>query len=125
MRTPQAGTDLLQRLLSAAELRSRVISSNLANQSTPGYTRNEVQFEDLLRDSLAESRRPTDLLEVLADLQPEVRPDESAPARPDGNNVTLELEMNALRENRLLYEAYSAMLRGRFQLLEAAVTESR
>lgn len=125
MRTQEVGTDLLQRLLSAAELRSRVISSNLANQSTPGYTRREVSFEALLRESMSDSSRPGDLLETLAGLEPEVRLDESTPARPDGNNVTLELEMNALRENRLLYETYAAMLRGRFQLLEAAVTESR
>jgi len=124
MRSQEVATDLLQRLLTATELRSRVISSNLANQSTPGYTRNEVQFEALLREAM-DSRRPEDLVDALADLEPEVRPDRSTAARPDGNNVTLELEMNALRENRLLYEAYAAMLRGRFQLLEAAISEGR
>ena len=110
--------DLLLRLLEATELRARVISANLANQNTPGYTRQEVRFENMLRTAM---HRATSLDDVRA----QVVDDTETPARPDGNNVTLELELNALRENRLLYETYAAILQGRFALLEAAVTESR
>lgn len=119
MRAEDKGLQLLTRLMSAAELRARVISSNIANQSTPGYTRRVVPFEDELRQAL--ERGP----EALAALQPRVLVDEDTPARPDGNNVTLELEMNALRENRLLYETYAAMLQGRLQMMEAAIQEGR
>ena len=110
--------DLLLRLLGATELRAKVISGNLANQNTPGYTRREVHFEDLLR----KARRTGEQLSRVA---PQITPDLETPARPDGNNVTLELELNALRENRLLYETYAAILEGRFGLLQAAITESR
>jgi len=113
------GTKLLQRLLSAADLRARVIASNLANQSTPGYTRRVVEFEAKLRSAMDNPRGGID------DVEPEIVLDRDSPARPDGNNVTLELELNALRENRLLYETYASMLGGHFQLLDAAVREGR
>lgn len=117
MRTEDKGLDMLQRLLAAAELRARVISSNIANQSTPGYTRRVVSFEQELRAAVEDGGRG------LAALEPTVLLDQESPARPDGNNVTLELEMNALRENRLLYETYASMLNGHFRMLEAAIAE--
>ena len=123
MRTEGPGPDLLGRLLAAAELRARVISSNLANQSTPGYTRRVVSFEEELRAALVEGPDGPQENERLDALEPRVLLDEETPARPDGNNVTLELELNALRENRILYETYASMLQGRFRLLEAALTE--
>ena len=110
--------DLLLRLIGATELRAKVLSANLANQNTPGYTRQEVKFEELIRGELRHG-------EAAPDVEPEVVPDIATPARPDGNNVTLELELNALRENRLMYETYVSMLEGRFGLMRAALTEGR
>lgn len=110
--------DLLVRLLGACEQRARVVSANIANSNTPGYVRRIVRFEELLGDAL---RSGGDASAVA----PEETRDLATPARPDGNNVSLELELNALRENRLLYEAYSSILRSQFALVESAITESR
>jgi flagellar basal-body rod protein FlgB len=118
MESTPAQNDLLLRLLAAAELRARVVSGNLANIETPGYTRRDVRFEDLLRKALERGKGT-------AGIEARVEPDRTAPARPDGNNVSLELELNALRENRLLYEAYAAILEGRMDLQRIAVTEGR
>jgi flagellar basal-body rod protein FlgB len=110
--------DLMVRLLGACELRARVVSANIANSNTPGYVRKIVRFEELLG---AELRAGGDA----ADVTPELVTDLETPARPDGNNVSLELELNGMRENRLLYEAYSSILRSHFALLESAITEGR
>ena len=110
--------DLMVRLLGACELRARVVSANIANSNTPGYVRQVVRFEELLREELRGGRDP-------AHVQPELVPDLETPSRPDGNNVSLELELNAMRENRLLYEAYSSILRSHFSLLESAISEGR
>lgn len=118
MRLDGGGTEILTRLLSASELRARVIAGNLANQNTPGYARRVVRFEDLLRRELTGAPG-------VRGAEPVVEIDRATPAGADGNNVTLELELDALRENRLLYETYAAMLRGRMGLLEAAITEGR
>jgi flagellar basal-body rod protein FlgB len=113
-----ARNDLLLRLLAATELRARVVSGNLANLNTPGYKRREVNFEDLLRSAL-------DRGASVEKVEAEVETDATSPARPDGNNVSLELELNSLRENRLLYETYAAILEGRMDLQRLAVTEGR
>ena len=119
MESKSTGTDLLLRLIGASELRAKVLSANIANQNTPGYTRQEVRFEELLRDAIQNNSK--EFMKV----QPEILQDTLSPSRPDGNNVTLELELNALRENRLMYETYAAILQGHFGLLRAAVTEGR
>jgi flagellar basal-body rod protein FlgB len=106
------------RLLGACEARARVVSANIANSNTPGYVRQVLRFEELLREELLEHNDASDVV-------PELAPDLETPARPDGNNVSLELELNAMRENRLLYEAYSSILRSHFSLLESAISEGR
>jgi flagellar basal-body rod protein FlgB len=109
---------LLLRLMEAAELRARVVSANIANQNTPGYTRQDVDFESVLRAALSSGSR-------VDALQPRIVEDTLSPARPDGNNVNLELELNALRENRLMFETYASILESRSNLKNIAVTEGR
>ncbi len=111
---------LLSRLLKATELRARVISANIANQNTPGYTRQVVRFEERLKTALLEGGRAE-----ARRVRPQVELDTVSEARPDGNNVTLESELNDMRENRLMYETYAAILRGHFGLMQAAVDGSR
>ena len=115
------GTDrdqILTRLMSAATLRARVLSENVANQNVPGYQRRTVSFEDELRQRIA-SGRDTKTLE------PRVEIDAKSPSTPDGNNVNLELETNGLRENWIAYEIYAAMLQSRNTLTQIAITEGR
>ena len=108
---------LLESLLDASALRARVIAGNVANQNTPGYRRQVVQFEDLLRDAVARERSPSEL----SGIAPRVSDDVLTPARADGNNVNLELEMSAMRQNRLLYEMYSTIHASRTNLIQAAI----
>lgn len=110
---------LLVNLLSASTLRYRVLTSNLANQSTPGYTRKTVEFEDLLAKEFGE-----DNPELLA-IGPEIEEDRLSPAKMDGNNVSMELELNGLLENRMQYEMYSTILSGRMEMLRSAIMEDR
>jgi len=125
-----AGADLLARLLSAASLRAEVIANNIANQNTPGFRRQTVRFEELLRGALAgptsaAGEAHASAARRLAALEPRIEEDRLTPPRADGNNVTLELEMNALRQNQLLYEAYAAVLATRFEVLRASVESGR
>lgn len=110
---------LLQRLMSATTLRSRVISANIANQNTPGYIRRDVKFEELLEQTLDKDAKnfPAEAFET----EPLVVDDLLSPGRPDGNNVNLEVELNALRENRLLFETYASIVEGRGGIKKAAL----
>ena len=111
--------DLLFRMMSASTERARVISSNIANVDTPGYRRSDVRFEDLLRDASQSGR--TDL----SNITPRIEEDTLTPANADGNNVTLELELNASRQNRLLYETYAAIMQTHFEMLRAGIESGR
>ena len=54
------------------------------------------------------------LSHAMIDLHPEL-----------GLLMSLELELNEMRENRLLYETYAAILQSHFRLLETAISEGR
>jgi flagellar basal-body rod protein FlgB len=109
---------ILSSLLSAASLRERVLAENVANQNVPGYKRRVVAFEDALRERLAAGRGPEGLA-------PTIETDTQSPSSPDGNNVSLELETNGLRENWLAYQLYASMLQTRIGMVQTAITESR
>ena len=108
-------SQLLQRLIAAAGLRSKVTSANMANLNTPGYRRQVVTFEGELQEAMLRGSGQS------ARIQPKIEEDLLSPARSDGNNVTLELEMNTMRENRLLMETYMTILQSQFGLLETAI----
>lgn len=110
---------LLLRLMSASTLRGRVIANNIAQANTPGYKRQVVRFEDLVAQALQRGERSAERL------SPSVTTDLFTPARPDGNNVSLELEMNASSENRLLFETYATILAGRMEMIRSAIMEDR
>ena len=111
--------ELLTRLLQATEQRHRVLAGNIANQNTPGFKRRDVRFEKLLAEALDS---PHADLERVA---PELYTDEESRARADGNNVDLETEHARLRENLLRYELYSAIARGRSNILRSAIHGDR
>jgi flagellar basal-body rod protein FlgB len=104
--------------MSASAARARVVASNIANANTPGYRRQVLRFEELLRGALDDGRDPSAVA-------PRVEDDLVTPARPDGNNVNLELELNADRQNRLLYETYATILQNHFELLRTSVESGR
>lgn len=110
---------LLLRLMSASTLRARVLSDNIANQNVPGYRRQVVRFEELLAQKLTHGARSLDGVE------PQVVTDTATPASPDGNNVSLELENNSMRENWLLYQTYAAILQSKNDMVRASITEGR
>jgi flagellar basal-body rod protein FlgB len=111
-------SELLLRLLSASSLRSKVIAGNLSNQNTPGYLRRLVRFEELLSKALAERRPPERV-------QPQVELDELSPPGPDGNNVDMEVEVNAMRENQLMFDLYASILATRTRMIEHSIVEGR
>jgi len=113
-----SGNRMLSRLMSASTLRERTLAENIANQNVPGYERRVVTFEDALRERIVAGRSHTDLA-------PKISIDKTSPVGPDGNNVSLELETSAMRENRLAYEMYATMLQSRLGLQQVAITESR
>lgn len=115
MNVSGSSDSLLLRLLDASTERQKTIATNLANQSTPGYRRKLVVFEDHLAAAMERGRS-------LDAVEPSIEDDITTPTRSDGNNVTPELERVADEENRLRYETYATILQGHYGLLQRAIT---
>lgn len=114
------GGELLMRLMSAATMRRDVLANNIASQSMPGYRRREVAFEEVLREALQSGANERELDQI----QPSIEIDFERPARADGNNVSPEEERTLIRENRLRFELYAAMLHGRTRLISQAINST-
>lgn len=114
MDTNLPGLGVLTQLLDASNLRHRVIAQNVANVNTPGYRRLEVAFEaDLARALNSPSGgNPVKPRVVTGD----------GPERVDGNNVDIDVEMNTLTKNALLYQAATQIIASRVATLRSAIS---
>ncbi|GDY11936.1 hypothetical protein LBMAG53_08140 [Planctomycetota bacterium] len=108
---------VLERLLDVASLRAQVHAGNLANQNTPGYHARAVEFDSAFRQALANDG-PDDALAI----EPKIVEPRTTSTKVDGNDVAVDREVTALAQNRLLYDTYVAMLKGRKDLLMTAMS---
>src|SRR5437016_9489263 len=93
------------RALDAAALRHQTIANNLANVNTPGYKRQDVQFEAQLARALEQRRGPCGATcDPLSTVQPTVITQNDTSERSDGNNVDIETENVHLAVNTLHFE---------------------
>ena len=112
-----AHTDLLSKLADVASLRAKVHAANIANQNTPGYKAQRVEFEAAFRTALADGSDPTEVDPVI------ITPDDTA-TQADGNNVAVDREVLEQAQNSSMYNAYIGMLQGRKKLLTIAMTSA-
>lgn len=96
--------DLLGRLISATDLRQKVISQNLANVNTPHYQRLDVDFEQQLARELNSPGAGAAAATPVVQLTPGLK------ARADGNNVDIDHEIGQLNKNALLQQVYLQLL---------------
>ena len=69
--------DLLKKGLDALWLRQKVISGNIANISTPGFTASEVEFEDLFLDILQSGEERKTINRLVSELEPVIVEDQT------------------------------------------------
>lgn len=81
---------LIEQVLVFRNLRHDVIASNIANANTPGYK----AFDLVLQEQMDETM-PLDRSRLVRSREP---------ARLDGNNVSVDQELQKLLENRTMYE---------------------
>ena len=105
----------LERALSGAARRQSAIAANLANVNTPGYRRQDVDFHSELQHAFAAGRDAVDAV------RPSMQADPAAPMRADGNSVDVDTEAAAQAKNGLEYEALSAVLKARSDILQTAM----
>jgi flagellar basal-body rod protein FlgB len=118
-----SGFRILEKMLYAAQVRHRVLSSNIANVDTPKYRAKDVDFVSFLQSEQA-GLRTTDPRHI-----------SSGPAGAgtltgpgvvenrswgDDNNVELDVEVAKMTENGLLFEAGSRLLSTKMSMIKSA-----
>src|SRR3954451_3320063 len=92
----------LERALSGSALRQQAIAQNIANVNTPGYRRQDVDFQSALHAAWEEGERSG------ARVSPSVAADQSAVMRAAGSSVVIDNEAASQAENGLQYEAITS-----------------
>jgi flagellar basal-body rod protein FlgB len=120
------GWDEAKAALDAGALRQRVIASNLANVSTPGYRSQDVQFEELLQgetDRLRmECTQPGHLAtRSAAAPRPVVRARGGEAGASGVNDVVIEREMTELAENTIHFQALSQFLANKYRAIRDSI----
>ncbi len=101
--------NVLDKAMDASWLRNEAISNNLANADTPGYKRQDVNFETQLAKALRSSRYKTMDAKVadvkMNRLNPIAYTDYAGFSyRIDGNNVDPDTEGVYLAKNQVVYQ---------------------
>jgi flagellar basal-body rod protein FlgB len=120
------GMNLLSKVLDLRAANEKVISSNIANAETPGYTATRFEFEQELRqainrkDSPLTTTNPAHFPMAAAGLESvtgTVVSESDKTGVGDKNNVKVDQEMIALSKNELMYETAAQILQKNITLL--------
>jgi flagellar basal-body rod protein FlgB len=114
---------MIEDRLSLNSMNQKLISSNLANISTPGYRSKELSFETALRESLEDQ-----VLQMVRSNSGHLAPDEPLqairnPEVVETGPVDLDTQMVALTKNSMEYQHMIGLLNKKFTMLKTAITE--
>lgn len=118
--------NVLDKAADASWLRNELISNNIANQSTPGYKRQDVDFESQLKQALKNQKYTSIDSKVknvdLNRLNPRIYTDAGDFSyRLDENNVDPEQEQVNLAANQLRYQGLMAAMSAEFANLKVVM----
>jgi flagellar basal-body rod protein FlgB len=108
--TTQLALDTAMR---GAWTRQTLLTNNIANANTPGYQREDLNFQGALKAALEGGQSPTEV-----SLNPETQP---GSAGPEGNGVDVDQESATLAENGLEYEAIVQVMGTRDEIMRSAM----
>ena len=113
-------TNILDKAADASWMRANVITNNLANIDTPGYKRQDIDFESVLQKALGKTKyssldkKVRELNQDLGKL--------TTTSYTDAANYSYRLDRNNVDENTENAELASESLR--YQLLTTAITNN-
>ncbi len=114
--------NVLGKAASASYLRETVIANNIANDDTPGYQRQDVEFSSVLKDELIKIKYKNmdqayhAVNKKLDHLEPIIYDDYAGyDYRIDGNNVDMDTENVELASEQLRYQAIVTSINNQFK----------
>ena len=119
--------NVLDKAADASWIRENAIANNVANVDTPGYKRQDVDFQDILERKL-KSTKYTSLQDAvnnvpLDQLNSRAYTDYGSYSyRLDGNNVDIDTENVELASEQLRYQTLTTTMSLEFSRLKSAMT---
>lgn len=121
--------EIITRALTGSARRGELIANNLANVSTPGYKRQDVDFKSALKKEM-NSAASIDMKTTKNNHLPfskqytSVQSSENSRSyRNDENNVDIEVEMAELAKNSIYYNVMSNRAAGHFSTLNQVIQQ--
>lgn len=105
----------LERALSGSSLRQQAIAQNIANVNTPGYRRQDVDFQTALQQAWSAGEPGVE------SVQPTTVTDNATVMRADGSSVDIDTEAAEQAKNGLTYETVSQVMKSRISIIKSAI----
>ncbi len=118
------------RLMDAAQKQQRVVAKNISNQHTPWYLREEVDFDDILRELEGERTinmshtRENHLLSLRERKHRNIEPIRTNEPieRGEINNVDIDEEMSEMARVQIYYSMLTKRMSNKFNKLQMSIT---
>jgi flagellar basal-body rod protein FlgB len=123
--------NLLENYVSHLATKNKVISQNIANIGTEGYTRQNVNFKDVLNSELNTSVKKTDSKHIgisnsqQTGIKNEIFLDKSKEPNGGINNVDIETEMAELAENAINFKFSAKKIAMHYKALRDVIKGGR
>ncbi len=118
----------LGKLLDLSVNRHKLISSNIANVTTPGYKAKSIDFDSELKKAMTPDRAPLSVtherhipLSRSRHSLPKVSESEHTENSTGINSVDIDAEMADLAQNQLVFELGAKLVAGKFKGLKSAI----
>jgi flagellar basal-body rod protein FlgB len=118
----------LQRMLDLSSFRHKLIVSNVANVTTPGYKSKSIDFDGELKKAIAPRKGRMDVthprhipLKSHRDSPPEVKEKKLDEDSNGVNSVDIDKEMAELAQNSLAYELAAELAGNKFKAVKSAI----
>lgn len=118
--------NVLGKAADASWTRENLIANNIANAQTPGYKRQDLDFQSLLKKEIS-NYKYMNLDQKMASvdltkLNPEIYTDHAGYSyRLDGNNVDMDTEQVELASEQIKYQALTTSITSEFQRLQTVL----
>ncbi|MTI47983.1 flagellar basal body rod protein FlgB [Sporosalibacterium faouarense] len=126
-----SNVDFLKKALDGTWVRNEAISNNIANVNTPGYKKNIVEFENILKDEIKSNGmglKATNEKHIKSngsseEFNPIVKEQKNTSTRLDDNNVNIDVEMANLAKNAIMYDALIRQVSNEFIKIRNVIEE--
>ena len=118
--------NILDKAADASWTRESLLANNIANATTPGYKRQDIDFQSALKNAMSNYKYMNLDQKVnaidLSELNPMIYTDHgNFSYRLDRNNVDIDMEQVELASEQIKYQALTTSITSEFQRLQTVI----